>query len=125
LVRNRGKWSGTGAIGQEQEDLHGQNKDNRSSIWPGTEDDLVGIRRILSGRGEEEVRGEHQFMARKRRTWSITAGFARNRRIWSGGTPVYGQEKEELVNNSRICQEQEDLVRGNTSLWPGKGGTGQ
>ncbi len=61
-------------------------------------------------------------MARKRRNWSITAGFARNRRIWSGGTPVYGQEKEELVNNSRICQEQEDSVR-YTSLWSGKGGT--
>ncbi len=38
-------------------------------------------------------------MARNRKNWSITAEYARNRRIRSG-IPVYGQEKEE-----RLCRD--------------------
>ncbi len=36
---------------------------------------------------------EHQFMARKRRNWPITAEYVRRIR---SGIPVYGQEKERL-----------------------------
>ncbi len=76
MVRNRGNWSGTGENVQEQDNLQQNMTRNKRSREQ---------RMIWSGsegycqEQEDLVRGEHQFMAR---------------------------EKEELVNNSRIRQEQ-------------------